>query len=283
MIKIRNLKKSYGKKEILRGINLDLDYGIYALLGPNGAGKTTLLNILTRVIPASSGTVSIDNVEISKSKTYLEGLGYLPQAPSFYTNYNATEMLTYLGYLKNMNKSQIQNNIPNLLKAVNLQEVGNKKIGKYSGGMKQRLGIAQCIMNNPKVLILDEPTAGLDPKERMRFRNLIASLSNDKVVIVATHIVSDIENLANTIILINDGEIITKGTANELCASIQGKVYEYIGDSSESFEGLNISKLNYQGNRLKIRIVGNEPPMYDFKEVEPTLEDVYLFNFGDSL
>ncbi len=222
-LKINALSKSYGKKKALDNFTLTLNEGVYGILGPNGAGKSTLINITTGIIKADCGTISFSDGECTD---YLPHLGFMAQNQDFYPNFTARELILYIMALKNVKLPKPKEYADEILKRVNLYEQRNKKIGAHSGGMKQRLGIAQAIVGDPKLLIFDEPTAGLDPKERIRFRNVISSLANDKIVILATHIVTDIAFVAKTVVLVNDGKIIGTGSQGELCSEIEGKVWE---------------------------------------------------------
>lgn len=281
MLKFENISKKYGKKEVLHCTNFSFENGIYALLGPNGAGKSTLIKIITQTITPTTGDIIYDNATIFDNKKFFSVLGYLPQSSSFYPNYNAKELLTYLGYLKGLSTSMLNKRIPELLASVNLKDVEKKHLSNFSGGMLQRLGIAQSLLNDPKVLIFDEPTAGLDPKERTRFRNLVASLSKDKIIIIATHIVSDIDTIADEVVLMKNGNIVKNGTIEDLCQEIDGSVFEFEASSEEDFKGLILSQLSYKKGAYLIRSVGANPKIENSKSVTPTLEDVYLYYFGD--
>ncbi|MFR9071229.1 MAG: ABC transporter ATP-binding protein, partial [Paraclostridium sp.] len=223
---LKNITKSFKDKIAVNDFNVTLTNGIYGLLGPNGAGKTSLMRILADVSNATSGEVYLNG----KSKTelgsdYRDVLGYLPQDVGFYKSFKAQKFLEYVATLKGIDKDKASVKIDELLKFVNLEKDRKRKIGKFSGGMKQRLGIAQALLNDPKILILDEPTAGLDPNERIRFKNLISEISRDKIVILSTHIVSDVEFIANEILIMRNGELVEKATPVEILNSIRGKVY----------------------------------------------------------
>lgn len=211
-IVIKNLSKNYGKKQALKNINLTLENGMFGLLGRNGAGKTTLMRILATLLNKSEGEITICNIPISKSKEIREITGYLPQDFSMYGNMSVYEAMDYLGVLSGLTKAERRERIFDLLNKVNLQGSRKVKVKALSGGMKRRLGIAQAILHNPKILIVDEPTAGLDPEERVRFRNLLCEIAEDRIVILSTHIVEDVEKTCENIAILNDGEIIYNGT-----------------------------------------------------------------------
>lgn len=214
---LQNVKKKYGQKTALDNCSLTFKTGINALLGPNGSGKSTMMNIIADLIPANSGSVLWNGASIAELGAEYRGiLGFMPQNVNLYKRFSAADNLRYFGKLKGLSAAQVEEDIPRLLEKVNLADCVNKKFGSFSGGMKQRLGIAVTIMNKPKLVIFDEPTAGLDPKERMRFRDILRELSEDAVVILSTHIVSDVEMLADNIILLKEGKVCESGTAEEL-------------------------------------------------------------------
>lgn len=217
MLEIINLSKTYGTKKALDNINFKLENGIYGLLGPNGAGKSTLMNIITENLSADQGKILWNGQENMKlGVKYREILGYMPQQQGLYNGFTGKRFLNYIAVLKDIPKEKIQEDILKVAKKVNLQDDLNTKIGMYSGGMKQRLLIASCIIGNPQLLIFDEPTAGLDPKERVRVKNLLKELAEDKIIIIATHIVPDIENIAKEIIILKKGVLIEKSNPEEL-------------------------------------------------------------------
>lgn len=221
MLEIKNLNKSYGKHKVLKGINCKLDNGVYGLLGPNGAGKSTLMNIITTNLKSDSGTVLWDGKNINEDKdSYLSILGYMPQQQGLYNGFTGYMFLNYIAVLKSIPKKEMKSEIDRVVKAVNLQDSIYRKIGAYSGGMKQRLLIASSIIGNPKLIIFDEPTAGLDPKERIRVKNMLKNLAKDKVIIVATHIVPDIENIAKEVLVLKDGVLLAE-------TSPEGLIKEY--------------------------------------------------------
>lgn len=221
MLEIKNLNKSYGKHKVLKGINCKLDNGVYGLLGPNGAGKSTLMNIITTNLKADSGAVLWDGKNIYEDRdSYLSILGYMPQQQGLYNGFTGYMFLNYIAVLKSIPKKEMKSEIDRVVKAVNLQDSIYRKIGTYSGGMKQRLLIASSIIGNPKLIIFDEPTAGLDPKERIRVKNMLKNLAKDKVIIVATHIVPDIENIAKEVLVLKDGVLLAE-------TSPEGLIKEY--------------------------------------------------------
>ena len=229
---IDRLSKQYKNKIAVDRISLTLHQGVYGLLGANGAGKTTLMRMLCGILRPTSGTVMFENMDVS-TEDYLKELGYLPQDFGYYPNFTGRDFLMYMAVLKGMTKSRAQKRCAKLLDEVGLKEMGDKKIKTYSGGMKQRLGIAQALLSHPRILILDEPTAGLDPKERVRFRDMIAALGKESIVILSTHIVSDIEHIADRILLMKDGQIIFNGTQEEIGEDLEEfylKQFEEVGE-----------------------------------------------------
>ena len=229
---IDRLSKQYRNKIAVDRISLTLHQGVYGLLGANGAGKTTLMRMLCGILRPTSGTVMFENMDVS-TEDYRKELGYLPQDFGYYPNFTGRDFLMYMAVLKGMTKSRAQKRCAKLLDEVGLKEMGDKKIKTYSGGMKQRLGIAQALLSHPRILILDEPTAGLDPKERVRFRDMIAALGKESIVILSTHIVSDIEHIADRILLMKDGQIIFNGTQEEIGEDLEEfylKQFEEVGE-----------------------------------------------------
>ena len=214
-IGIDRLTKQYENKIAVDRISLQLTNGVYGLLGANGAGKTTFMRMLCGILKPTGGTVTFDGVDVS-SEEYRSVLGYLPQDFGYYPDFSGWDFLMYIASLKGLIKSEAKRKTKELLEIVSLSDVGKKKIATYSGGMKQRLGIAQALLNDPKIIILDEPTAGLDPKERVRFRNLIKDLGKDSIVLLSTHIVSDVEHIADTVLMMKAWQIIYNGSAEEI-------------------------------------------------------------------
>lgn len=282
---IDNISKRYGKQYALRDFSVTLQDGVYGLLGPNGAGKTTLINVILGIINADTGKILLDGVEVNKlGNDYYNLLGYLPQYPQFYKNFTGREFLDYMCALKGIDKEKSKTKIDEMLQMVHLADAEHKKIGAYSGGMRQRLGIAQALINNPSILILDEPTAGLDPKERIRFRNIISKLSKERIVILATHIVSDVEYIAKEMLIVSEGSLISKGTTKELIQNLEGKVWEIKTDEEHASI---MMEQNLVGNIIPInggyqlRVISYEKPHGTVSQVEPTLEDVFLDYFGE--
>lgn len=223
MIELEKITKKYGEKRALNNVTLSLSNGIYGLLGPNGAGKSTMMNIITGNLRPTSGSVNYSGEDIFKAgQKYRALLGYAPQQQGLYDAFSGRRFLCYMATLKNIPKRKIKAEIERVLSYVNLTDAARKPIGAYSGGMKQRILIAQAILGDPKIVILDEPTAGLDPKERVRIREKIHDISGDKIILVSTHVVSDIQSIAKEIILLKNGEIIDRGTVPELCGKYDG-------------------------------------------------------------
>ena len=283
-LQIEHLCKFYRKKEALRDVNFTLEQGVYGLLGENGAGKSTLMRILTTVDFPSSGSVLYQGRNITKmDEDYRDLIGYMPQDYSVYPGFTATDFLDYMGTLKGIPKDKLKIKIPEVLEFVNLSDVANKKVRTFSGGMKRRIGIAQAILNDPKILILDEPTAGLDPKERIRFSNIISNMAKEKIILFSTHIVSDIEAIANRIIIINKGEIMETGNIDTLVEGVAGKVWEAVV-TQDRMNDVNkeraVIHIKQAGKEVQIRFVGEALPDIQCSLVVPTLEDYYIYVSG---
>ena len=272
-----------GKVKALDGFTMKFTPGIYGLLGPNGAGKSTFMNILTANLNADSGQVLWNGDDILKvGKAYRSVLGYMPQQQNLYDDFTGDEFLWYMAALKGLKKKEAAARIEEMIKAVNLENARYRKLRGYSGGMKQRILIAQAMLNDPDLLIMDEPTAGLDPNERIRITNFISQMAQGKIVIFATHVISDIEFIADQIILLNHGRLIKTGSPEELQETIRGKVYEGTVDKAEierlRASGTLISNMHYVGSRVKVRIITDETDMSDkWISVDPELSDVYLY------
>lgn len=307
-LKITDLKKTYGNVKALKGINYTFTPGVYGILGSNGAGKSTMINLITDNVSrdknggsimysdGEDNTVSKELVDILKLGAKFRGVvGYMPQQQGFYEEFSPKAFLKYMAEIKgvkavksvdengNIKVKKVSQQIDELLEVVNLTSVAYKKIGGFSGGMKQRVLLAQALLGDPKILILDEPTAGLDPKERIGIRNYIAELSRDKIILFATHVVSDIECIADKVLLLKDGEIIATGTPSELIANMQGKVGEVVctlDDVAALQEKYHIGNIRQRKDGLVLRLVGDELPEEAVKvDNDIDLEDVYLYYF----
>lgn len=281
---IRGLNKNYGAKVALQDFHAVFENGIYGILGPNGAGKSTLMNILTDNLLRDSGRILCNETEITKMKAqYRKIMGYMPQQQQLYDSFTVNHFISYMGTLRGMDKKEIRRRMEELLPLLNLSEVRRKKIKELSGGMKQRVLLVQALLDDPQILILDEPTAGLDPKERIRIRNLISDLSGDKIVLIATHVVSDIEFISKEILLMKNGKVVDKDCPEALQKKIAGKVFEIrisqdeLNQVKQEFE---ISNLFRTDGEIVVRVISEQrPEKYRWTEVSPTLEDVYLYEF----
>ena len=284
ILKLSDITKSYSKgknkRNALENFSLDMTEGVYGLLGPNGAGKSTLINIITGIIAMDGGKIFYD---CEGDHNYLSHLGFMPQGIGFYRNFTAHDYIKYIMTLKKYSPAEPDKYAMEILEKVNLQDDAYKKISAFSGGMKQRLGIAQAIVGEPKVLIFDEPTAGLDAMERIRFRNVISSFAADKIVILATHIVTDIEFIAKTVVLMNKGKIIKASSQEELCADIREKVWEFETESSQVTElmsKMQVSNAVSVGGKYKLRVISDNCPFENAVSAEASLEDVCIYWFG---
>lgn len=281
-LELSNVGKQYSKQKWgIANISLKLTNGVWGLLGPNGAGKSTLMRVLATITKPTEGRVLWNGKDIVQSPNSLRSvLGYLPQDFGVYPNLNAVEFLHYMAAIKGLNRRTADRKIEELLQVVNLAEARKRPLGTYSGGMKQRVGIAQALLNDPKLLIVDEPTVGLDPEERVRFRNLLANLSGDRIVILSTHIVSDIEAAASGIALINKGELVRFTSPEEMLKLADGKVWEWIVSSKQLPEiqiNMLISSISRRSDGAHLRVVGTNPPAPDSHPVSANLEDAYLY------
>jgi len=280
-LEIEDVSKQYRRGVLaLRSFSLELKPGVLGLLGPNGAGKTTLMSILATITKASKGRVLWDGVDIARSPDALRTvLGYLPQDFGVYPNLNAVEFLEYLAAVKGLDAVSSKRRIEELLNLVNLTEARKRPLGGFSGGMKQRVGIAQALLNDPELLIVDEPTAGLDPEERVRFRNLLSELSGERIVILSTHIVSDVEATATDIALIERGSLVAHATPEALLQLVEGKVWEWVVASTElnaAKQRFLVSSTTRRSDGVHVRVLGEEPPQ-GAQPVAPNLEDAYLY------
>ena len=284
MIEIRKLTKKYGAQTAVDRIELRLDRGICALLGPNGAGKTTFLNMLMGAISPDGGEMLFDGASLAKDRRAFNArVGYLPQAPLFYKEFTGREFLDYVCVLKAVPKRERGEAIERALREVNLSGAAEKRIGAYSGGMRQRLGIAQALLGDPEILVFDEPTAGLDPIERIRFRNTISRMSAEKTVLIATHIVPDVESIAQTVILMKDGVILDEASPEALIEKVDGKVWQTsaaIDGADRYLDTHRISNIQLTGRRYTLRIVSDERPDERAESVPPRLEETYIYLTG---
>ena len=285
MLELKEITKRYGDQVVLDHVSFALENGIYGLLGPNGAGKSTLMNIITGILPSDEGAVYWNGKDIQELKTdYFEQIGYAPQQQGCYDTFSGCRFLSYMATLKGITKQAMEQEIERVLDFVNLQDKKDHLIRTYSGGMKQRLGIAQAELDNPSVLVLDEPTAGLDPKERVRFRNLISGFAKEKIVILSTHIVSDVSYIADTILIMKNGRIILQEPVGAVTCGIKGKVWEVLVPESEADMynmQFSVVNLHHENNMVRLRIVNKEPPAPGAVIVEPGLEDLFLYYFGE--
>ena len=284
-LQLQNVSKRYGEKRAVDDVTVHLTPGVYGLLGANGAGKTTLMRMICGVLKPTSGLISLNGKTMGElGEQYYMHLGYMPQDFGFYPDFTAREFMLYMAAVKGLDKRQAKIQTEKLLRTVNLSSAADKKIKSFSGGMKQRLGIAQAQLNNPSVLILDEPTAGLDPKERVRFRNLIADFAKEKIVILSTHIVSDVSYIADTILMMKDGKFLLQEPMAAVTDSIRGKVWELlvaeraVAEYSRRFAVVN---LHHENGMARLRVVSDAAPSTEAQNVAPTLEDLFLYHFGE--
>lgn len=278
---ISHLSKQYRRDFFgLQDFSLELTSGIIGLLGPNGAGKSTLMRILATINQPTSGTVKWNGTDIVKSPDTLRAtLGYLPQDFGVYPNLNAVEFLEYMAAIKGLAPQSARQRIDELLQLLNLSGAAKRPLGGYSGGMKQRVGIAQALLNDPQLLIVDEPTVGLDPEERVRFRNLLSDLAGERIILLSTHIVSDVEATASEIVIINKGRKLQHATPEKLLALLDGKVWQWV-IPAETLPALKqehlVSGVLRRENGMQVRVVSESAPAPQAERVAPSLEDVYL-------
>lgn len=285
----QNVSKSYGKNKALQGFSATLTPGIYALMGPNGSGKSTLVNILTGNLSSDSGDIyyseNEDNPEniLNMGVRFREKLGFMPQYPGYYPNFSVERFLYYIAAIKDIDKKEADKQIADILKRVELEDVRKRPIRTLSGGMKQRLGLSQAVLGSPKILILDEPTAGLDPKQRIEIRNYISEIALDKIVLLATHVVSDVEFTAKEIIMLRKGQIIAFDSAAALVKTTEGKVWNITCGHDEVArlqKKYHVTNINAEDDGVKLRVLHDGKPTETAAEVMPTLEDYYLSIFG---
>jgi ABC-2 type transport system ATP-binding protein len=268
----------------LRNFSMEIKPGILGLLGPNGAGKSTFMRMLATITKPTDGKILWEDVDIVKSPDTLRAvLGYLPQDFGVYPNLNAVEFLEYMAAIKGLDSASAKKRIDELLQIVNLKEAARRPLGGYSGGMKQRVGIAQALLNDPQLLIVDEPTVGLDPEERVRFRNLLSDLSGERIVILSTHIVSDVEATATRIALVHKGQLLCESAPEDLLKELEGKVWEWTV-SSEDLPALKqkhiVSGTIRKSDGVQVRVVSATQPEAQAHSISPSLEDAYLYFIG---
>lgn len=283
-LQLDHLTKCYKDFAAVKDVTLTLGGGVYGLLGANGAGKTTLMRMLCGILEPTKGTVRCGGADIARlGEEYRAMLGYLPQDFGCYPDFTGAEFLRYIAALKGLTKTETNRRTAELLDQVGLGDAGRKKLRAYSGGMRQRLGIAQAMLNDPQILILDEPTAGLDPRERVRFRNLIADYAKGRTVLLSTHIVSDVEAIADEILLMKQGRIEEQGTVPQLAENARGKVWTLHTDAATAarLEAVyNVANLRHEGEGVELRLITADPPA-GAVPAAPTLEDVYLWYFAE--
>ncbi|WP_234117842.1 ABC transporter ATP-binding protein [Clostridium hydrogenum] len=284
-LEVKDLCKNFKKNTAVNHISFTLEKGVYGLLGANGAGKTTLMRMLCSLIIPNNGTIKYDDEDIQKmNERYRRIIGYLPQEFGYYPEFSAEDYLLYIAALKGLRPLIAKKRVNELLEVVSLTKVRKKKIKTFSGGMKRRLGIAQAVLNDPKVLILDEPTAGLDPKERIRFRSLISHIAEERIVLLSTHIVSDLESIAKEILIMKEGNIIAQGDIEKLLCQINNKVWTCLIDLKKADELRSTYILSNEKNcngKIELRIISEEKPLASAINVSPSLEDLFIYYFGE--
>jgi ABC-type multidrug transport system ATPase subunit len=280
----KDLTKYYGGLCALDRFSVEMKPGVYGLLGPNGAGKSTLMKLMTDLIPRTSGSILYDGEEIlTLGRRFRHKLGYMPQNTGFYEDYTPRQYLQYIGSVKELDRRRTAQQIPELLQTLNLSPQADRKIRKLSGGMRQRVMLAQAMLGDPEILILDEPTAGLDPEERINIRNHLFETAKDKIVVMATHIVSDLESLADHILILSRGRLIRQGTPADLIAGLEGQVWEKIcqpGELPKLQKQYEISRIETTAEGILARFVGEHPEDAAPVENRISLEDVYLYYNG---
>ena len=284
---LNNVSKQYKDKLAVNALTLTLREGVYGLLGPNGSGKTTLMRMICTILRPTGGSINLDGEDITAlGEGYRDLLGYLPQDFGYYPNFTGRDFLMYFAALKGLTRYQAEEKCAELLELTGLSGVADKKLRAYSGGMRQRIGIAQALINDPKILILDEPTSGLDPAERAKFRNIISSLSDGRIILLSTHIVSDVEYIADRIVLMKNGQAVLEDAGEDICNNISGMVWE-CGVPQREADRLAAehvtTNLHNTHDGVQLRIVSEIRPTPDAVSVEPKLEDLYLYYFRQEL
>ncbi|AKN30076.1 ABC transporter ATP-binding protein [Clostridium carboxidivorans P7] len=284
-LQVNDLCKKFKDNMAVNHINFTLEKGVYGLLGANGSGKTTLMRMLCTLLTPTNGEIQYNGENIEKlNEKYRRILGYLPQEFGYYPEFSAEDYLLYISSLKGLKPKIAKKRVKELLEIVSLTKVSKKKIKTFSGGMKRRLGIAQAVINEPEILILDEPTAGLDPKERIRFRNLISHLAEERIVLLSTHIVSDLDSIAKEILIMKEGSIIAQGDVLSLLTPIKNSIWICEASLKEA-EQLRakyvISNEKNIGENIELRIISSEKPIISARQITPTLEDLFMYYFGE--
>ncbi len=285
MLQIEHVTKKYKSFTALTDVNLELENGVYGLLAPNGAGKTTLMKMITTLLFPTEGQIRYNGEDIHRlDGAYREKIGYLPQDFGYYRDYTPERYLRYIGILKGMPRQRLTESIDRVLELTGLSGEAKKKMKKFSGGMVQRVGIAQALLDSPQILVLDEPTAGLDPGERMRFRKILANLSKDRLVLISTHIVSDVEFIANHIIMIRDRRIYCNDTVENICGKLAGQVFE-TAIPAEALprweERYRVVSQRQEGENMAVRFISRMERAADWRPCQPGLEDVFLSTYQE--
>ena len=282
---LNGLTKTFSDKPVVNNLTYTLETGVYGLLGVNGSGKTTLMRMLCTLLTPTAGSITWQGKDVfAMGSAYRALLGYLPQEFGFYPDFSVEEYLYYIASLKGLRPATAKERVSHLLGQVGLEQVRRQKMKKLSGDMKRRAGIAQAVLNDPKILILDEPTAALDPKERIRFRNLISELAEDRLVLLSTHIVSDVEYIANQILLLKDGMLVHHGTTQELLAAAPARVWTCTltrPQAEEMIRRFLVSNLRTLPQGIELRILSPQPPTPEAVPETMTLEDLFLYYFGE--
>lgn len=286
-LEVCDISKQYQDKTAVDHVSISLEPGVWGLLGANGAGKTTLMRMLAGIQRPTGGCVRYDGVEIGTlGATYRDIFGYLPQEFGFYPGFTVWDYLEYMGALKGLGKKETRKRIDRLLERLSLGDVRKKKIVRLSGGMKRRVGIAQALLNEPEILVLDEPTSGLDPGERVRFRNILSEFSHDRIVLISTHIVSDVEYIATSNAIMKEGRIIAEGKTEELVRNVEGKVWtaRILAEDLPAYEHkiLMVNVYNEGDGSLRVRYLARNPLVPGSRETKPRMEDLYLWLFPES-